>query len=312
MVEYIYILYNDCYGGYSMNEDFIIELFKRYPESTEIGGTIFKMDDIKNENDINNKDLNIEYFMHYKITKNKIINMQTNKYYFISPFCTELRDNQYLIDYIFERTLMKIIKNNDPTPYFYNELFQLDKDKFSQEITAEQIGELIELEHIKQKDILDFVPEIITIGQRHRRRNRQNQNNIINIKNNIYFYKNGFKQNDTYYKFKFNMNITKDNLYDIITSIDIDENLLNRILFDDINGNNSLLSIIKIKKIYNWKIREYDGTESVILNLPTDDLIDDLLNKIWETKDYKPKCKLTELLINKNKNLKELKQEIYN
>lgn len=310
MSEHIYILYNDCYGSFSMNEDFIIELFKRYPESTEIGGTIFEMKDIKNENDINNKDLNIEYFIHYKITEDKIINMQTNKYYYISPFCTELRDNQYVIDYIFERTFMKIIKNNDPTPYFYNALFELDKDKFSTEISAVQAGELNELEHIKQKDILDFVQNIITIGSRHRRRHRQNQNNIIKIKDNIYFYKNGFKQNDTYYKFKFDMNITKDNLYDIISTID--ESILDRILFDDVNGSNSSLAIRKIKKIYKWKISEYDGSESVNLNLPTDDLIDDLLNKIWETEDYKPKCILTELLINKNKNLKELKQEMYN
>lgn len=309
MSEYIYILYNDCYGGFSINESFLIELFKKYPESTDIGKTIFKINDLKNYDNTDINNLDIEYFMHYKITGNNIINTLTNQYYYISPICEQLRANQYLIDYIFERTLMKIFNNNEFTPYFYNALFQLEINKFTNEILIEEAGTLIELEHTKQKDILDYVPDIITVGRRHRRRQRQNQNNFINIKDNIYFYKNGFKRNDSYYKFKFDMNITKDNLYQIINSID--ENILDNILFDDINNGNTSLTIKKINKIYEWKISEYDGLESLKLNLPIDSIIEDLLNNIWETKDYKNKSILTELLINKNKNLNELRKNMY-
>lgn len=265
------------------------------------------MNNLENDNLLNIDNLDIEYFMHYKITENKIINTLTNQYYYISSYCEQLRANQYVIDYIFERTLMKLFNNNEYTPYFYNALFQVEINKFANEIPIEEAETLIELEHTKQKDILDFVPDIITVGRRYRQRQRQNNNNIINIKNNIYFYKNGFKQNDSYYKFKFNMNITKDNLYQIINSID--ENILDNILFDDINNSNTSLTITKINKIYEWKISEYDGLESLKLNLPIDSIIDDLLNNIWKTKDYKNKSILTELLINKN--LNELRQNMY-
>ena len=290
--EYLYIIYNADYGGYSMNMDFIIELFKRYPLHTEIGKQIFKMIKLK-ENDINYNansldNLDIEYFMHYVITKAKIINTKTNEYYYISEHCTDLRANQYLIDYIFERTFMKIIKNGEFTPYFLNSLFQFDKTQFSHQITEQEaIERLIELEHLTQKEIDDYVPAFI-IKRVQRRRIIEENNGQTFIKN-IKFYKNVY-----------------DTLSDIANGA-----LIDFILFYDINGSHALLSLDRIKKGYIWKISEYDGVESIKLSLPYDNIIEDLLNHIWKTENYEPKTNLTVSLIDKSKTLTDLAKDMY-
>ena len=67
----------------------------------------------------------------------------------------------------------------------------------------------------------------------------------------------------------------------------------------------------KIKKCYNWKIHEYDGSESIVLYLPFDTIIEDLLNNLWKTENYVNKSILSESLINKNKDLSELKKDMY-
>lgn len=313
--DYLYIIYNADYGGYSMNTDFIIELFKRYPSYTEIGRQIFRMKNIE-ENDINYNansldNLDIEYFMHYVITKDKIIDTKTNEYYYISEYCTEFRANQYLIDYIFERTCIKIIKNGEFTPYFLNSLFQFDKTQFSHEITEQEAGDrLIELEHLTQKEIDDYVP--VFIIKRVRRRRIIEENNGQTFINNIKFYKNGFKQNNIYYEYNTNINtnINKDNLYDALSDI-ANGALLDYILFYDINGSYASLSLDRIKKGYIWKVSEYDGAESIKLSLPYDNIIDDLLNHIWKTKNYKPKTNLTSSLIDKSKTLTDLAKDMY-
>ena len=61
-----------------------------------------------------------------------------------------------------------------------------------------------------------------------------------------------------------------------------------------------------------WKISEYDGSESIKLSLPYDNIIDDLLNNIWKTEDYTFKTNLTQSLINKEKTLKDLIHDMYN
>jgi hypothetical protein len=313
--EYLYIIYNADYGGYSMNMDFIIELFKRYPSHTKIGKQIFKMTKLK-ENDINyNKNsldnLNMEYFMHYVITENKIINTKTNEYYYISEHCTELRANQYLVEYIFERTFMKIIKNGEFTPYFLNSLFQFDKTQFSNQITEQEaIDRLIELEHLTQKEIDDYVPAFII--KRVRRRRIIEDNNGQKFINNIKFYKNGFKQNNIYYEYKtnINVNINKNNIFDTLSDI-ANGALIDFIIFYDINGTHASLSLDRIKKGYIWKISEYDGVESIKLSLPYDNIIEDLLNHIWKTENYEPKTNLTLSLIDKSKTLTDLAKEMY-
>lgn len=313
--DYLYIIYNADYGGYSMNTDFIIELFKRYPSHTEIGKQIFRMKNIEeNDNSYNANsldNLDIEYFMHYVITKNRIIDTKTNKYYYISEHCSELRDNPYLIDYIFQRTFIKIIKNGEFTPYFLNSLFQFDKTHFSHQITEQEAADrLIELEHLTQKEIDEYVPAIII--KRVRRRRIIEENNGQQFIKNIKFYKNGFKQNNIYYEYNTNINtnINKDNLFDVLSDIS-NGALLDYILFYDINGSHASLSLDRIKKGYIWKVSEYDGAESIKLSLPYDNIIEDLLNYIWKTENYESKTNLTSSLIDKSKTLKDLAKEMF-
>jgi hypothetical protein len=306
----MYILYNSSYGGFSMNRDFMIELLKRYPPHTDIGKTIFQFGEACEIDFIKKKleKLDIEYFMDYIIHHNNIINIKDKLIYDIRNYDTELRSNQKVIEYIFERTYFKIIQNNEFTPYFYHAIFQLDMEKFSTILTEENHNELVDLEYTTQENIYSY--KIEKILKRSRRRRIIENNNTTKDLSHIKFYKNGFKINDTYYKFTFDVNITLDNLFEIISNI-CDGSLLDYIFFDDINGEYATLSIQRIKCGYIWKISEYDGSESIKLNLPYEDIISDLLNKLWNTENYNTRTKLTDYLINKQKTLKELSNEMY-
>lgn len=306
--DYVYILYNSTYGGFSMRREFLIELFKIYPAHTEIGKKIFTMEKINNQEIFKKENLETEYFIHYMITDKYIIDTHNNEYYYISELCSDLRANQELIQYIFERTYLKIINNDEFTPYFYNALFQFDKIKFTKEITEEEANtRLIELTQLSQDEIYDFTPENI-VNRRRRRHIIKNDNN--RLPKNIIFYKNGFKQNDSYYEFTFDINITKNNIYDILSEIN-DCILLDYILFDDINGSCASLSIEKINKSYEWKISEYDGSETVRLSLPYKNIIEDLLNHIWKTESYENKTNFASQLIDKSKTIQDLLKNIY-
>ena len=310
--NHIYLLYNLSYGGFNMNRDFLIELFKIYQAHTEIGKTIFKCDKYYDENFIKKKldKLDIEYFMNYAITGNYIINIKDKLVYYISEECANLRSNQYVIDYIFERTVLKIINNNEFTPYFYHALFQLDKDKFSSVISNQENHELIELEHISQQDIYTYKLEKKLKRNRRHRIIEDNNGNVTTDLSHITFYKNGYKIDNIYYKFNFDIDINKNNIYDILSNIN-NGAFLDYICFDDINGYSASLSIAKIKLGYKWEIDEYDGSESIKLSLPYEDIIDDLLNKLWNTENYDTKTKLSDKLIDKLKTLKDLSKEMY-
>ena len=312
--NYTYIIYNSDYGGYSMNRDFLVELFKRYVMDKNIRDKLFNFENKNNNNDnLNEDDLETEYFLNYRITNERIFDISNGTNYYLSEHCTEFRSNEYVINYIFERTLLKILNSNEFTPYFYRVLFQLDRDKFSTQIQNENdLVNLVELENVSQESIHNCNLQIIY--NRARRRHILIRNNVPNIDlTNIKFYKNGFKlinQNE-YYKFTFDININQNNMYEILSEID-NGALLDFILFDDINGSHSSLSLDRIKKGYMWKISEYDGSESIKLSLPYDNIIDDLLNNIWKTEDYTFKTNLTQSLINKEKTLKDLIHDMYN
>ena len=298
--DYIYIIYNESYGGFAINRKFLIELFKKYPVHTEIGQNIFDSmkensnyfkdeNDIKNdiENDTKNNIKNdVENYLHYKITKKYIIDTINNTTYYVSKYCDQLRSNQYLIDYIFERTLNKIKKNNEISLYFYKKLLfnnKLNYNKFSTKINDDT--ELINYDKF-------YVDE-----------------NDDEIYKDYKFYKNGFKilKNNEYYRFNFDIkNITKENIYD--TLYNIDNNLADSIFFDDINDIHSQLSFEKVKKIYKWNITEYDGLETIHVKLPYHDIIKELLNYIW---NKNISTSIVESLINKEKTIEELVSEIY-
>ena len=333
MSEYIYVISNACYGGFGMRPRFLIELFKFYSHNAEILSKIFnirkieenfdlqteinkcKSDDIcsddDDDDDVYGYNKNIEYFMDYVIIKNNIYDLKNNTYIYISSNCTQLRSNQYVIEYIFERSVKKIINNNEFTPYFYNLLSCNEPAKYCTKLENNQIEQLIDITSEFENDILTYNTNNNINNNKpiKKRKNRHIIKQNINI-DDYKFYKNGIKKisENSYYKFNFDTNITKDNIYDIFEKYDI---ILENILFDDINYTYASLMCEKIKKCYNWKIHEYDGSESIVLYLPFDTIIEDLLNNLWKTENYVNKSILSESLINKNKDLSELKKDMY-
>lgn len=331
-----------------MKPRFLIELFKFYAHNPEILSKIFNIQKIEenfdlqteidkynnvnkdksdeNDNKINDDvynfddgscdyNKNIDYFLDYVIIQNNIYDLKNNTYIYISSHCTELRSNQYVIEYIFERSVKKIINNNQFTPYFYNLLSFYEPAKYCTKLENNQIDELIDITSELENDILSY-----NINNNKPIKNRRNKN-IDDYK----FYKNGIKKisdntptsllgstldvkRNSYYKFNFDTNITKENIYDIFKKYDF---ILENILFDDINNNCASLMCEKIKNCYNWKIHEYDGSESIELELPYDTIIEDLLNNLWQTENYVNKSILSEFLINKKKDLSQLKKDMY-
>jgi hypothetical protein len=267
---------------------------------------------------------NIDYFLDYVIIKNNIYDLKNNTYIYISSYCTELRSNQYVIEYIFERSVKKIINNNQFTPYFYNLLSFYEPAKYCTKLENNQIDELIDITSELENDILTYnINNNKPIKKRRNLHITENKNKNKNI-DDYKFYKNGVKKisdntssllgstldvkRNSYYKFNFDTNITKDNIYDIFEKYDF---ILENILFDDINDNYASLICEKIKNCYKWKIHEYDGTESIELELPYDTIIEDLLNNLWQTENYINKSILSEFLINKKKDLSQLKKYMY-
>ena len=332
MSEYIYVISNACYGGFGMRPRFLIELFKFYAHKPEILSKIFNIrkieenfdlqtkidkynsdirdnsdDDDDVDDDVYGYNKNIEYFLDYVIIKSNIYDVKNNTYIHISSYSTELRSNQYVIDYIFERTIKKIINNDEFTPYFYNLLSCYEPAKYCTKLENNQIEQLIDITSEFENDILTYnINNKKPLKRRIKRNIIEKNKNIDDYK----FYKNGIKKisENSYYKFNFDTNITKDNIYDIFEKYDF---ILENILFDDINYTHASLMCEKIKNCYKWKINEYDGSESIELYLPYDTIIEDLLNNLWKTENYVNKSILSESLINKNKDLSELKKDMY-
>jgi hypothetical protein len=313
-MSYQYVLYNTCYGGFSVNTQFLIELFKHAYTENKIAD-IFKIEKLEKtkeeilqkiqKNDDYDSDIdgdNIEYFSNYIITQNKIYNFDDNTYIYISPYNDQFRSKQFVIEYIFDRCIKKILKDNNFTPFFYNLLSKIKPEIYAN-IYDEKEQNYSDLIYIEPS----LLEEINSFSCEHKILKRlKNVDDIHDVK----YYKNGIKINDKYYKFKFDTNINKDNIYDVLNSLDYDE-FINYLLFHDINGGHADLSIEKIKTCYDWNIREYDGQESVIVKLPYEKIIHDLLNKLWNTENYQPQCILSNELINKIKTLEETKKEMY-
>lgn len=322
---HIYILYNNSYGSFAMNRKFIIELFK-YVCNTANMTEIFnieklnttkeeilkkilkkikdndtesdKHDDIESDKhddtESDNHDDNIEYFSDYMITKNKIYNFKNNTCIYISPYQLQLRSNQFVIEYIFERCVKKIIKDDNFTPFFYKFLSNLKPELYATKLESSENTQLINLD-------LSLLEEINKFSYEYKLHNIFTNTDVTNIQ----YYKNGIKINDEYYKFKFDTNLNKDNIFDIL------DNLRDYLFFHDINYKHSNLNIEKIKSCYEWNIHEYDGKESIIIKLPYVKIITDLLNKLWNTENYERKSILSDDLINKIKTLEEIREEMY-
>jgi hypothetical protein len=251
------------------------------------------LSDLKEENIIYYKDCII-----VDIIDRILYDFTNNKKYYLNSYKTDFRSNQSIIYYIFQKGVDKIKKNNIFTPYFYNLLLLLNINNYCDEIENDKTLEIIDS---------NMYDEIINFKYKTKLPRSLNKD----IDHTKYIcYKNGLKFNEKYYKFNFDFNITKDNIYDILKKIDNEENLINFILFEDINDKYSYIKIEKINSYYDWHIHEYDGNENVIQKLPYKKIIEDLLNKLWKTENYINSSILTDTLVDKTKTLKELNHDM--
>ena len=310
-MSHIYVLYNSCYGSFGMNRKFSIELFK-YVCDTANMTEIFDIDKLNTtkeevlkkikdyDKEYDNKEYdNVEYFSDYMITEKKIYNFINNTCIFISQYRTDLRSNQFIIEYIFERCVKKIIKDDNFTPFFYKFLSKIKPEIYATKLESSETTQLINLD-------LSLLEEINKFSYDHKLLKRLTNTDVLNIQ----YYKNGIKINDDYYKFKFDTNINRDNIFDILDNLQGNE-IRDYLFFHDINYKHSELRIEKIKSCYEWSIHEYDGQECVIIKLPYVKIITDLLNKLWNTENYDKQTILSDDLINKIKTLEEMRKDMY-
>ena len=305
-MDHQYVLYNTCYGGFAVSQKFLIELFKYAYDNNKISD-FFKIEPLKTTKEQIIEELkeydeynNAEYFQDYMITEEHIYNFKNNTSIYISPYNYNIRSKQFAIEYIFDRCCKKIVKDDNFTPFFYQFLSKLKPTIYGIKIEDSDINQLVNIDD-------NLIENINTFDFQHKipRKLLNNDSKYDEIK----FYKNGVKINEDYYKFKFDINLNKNNIYDILYNID--EDLFDFLLFYDINDKHSKLSVEKVKTCYDWSIHEYDGREDVMLKLPHDKIIEDILNKLWKTENYINKSVLTDSLIDKVKTIKELNEDKY-
>jgi len=100
-----YVIYNDYYGGFNFNYDFILSLFKRYPPDTPEGAKLFK---IYYDEPTEIKTTSYFYDDYILLYQNEDIasyikNIKTNKIYIIVTYMQEHRANPDIINFLFER-----------------------------------------------------------------------------------------------------------------------------------------------------------------------------------------------------------------
>jgi len=107
-----YVLYNNCFGGFSFDHKFIQELFKRFLPTTPEGMELFSeisSDEKQNETEtipfFDDYHFIIEYDFDGCILKNLnyIKNIKTNKLYYLTEHMEKHRANPNIIKFLFER-----------------------------------------------------------------------------------------------------------------------------------------------------------------------------------------------------------------
>lgn len=153
MLSYTYVLYNSCFGGFSFNQNFLLELFKRFPPHTPEGQDFFpdteqtksgRFEKCKTEPFFGDYHFLIEedsYVYKYSdnYEPNYIINLKTDKIYFINTHMEKHRANKNLIQFLFERA------------------DRLTEDQFNQEYEK-----LISKTYFEEEKMLIVMPDGVT------------------------------------------------------------------------------------------------------------------------------------------------------
>ena len=260
-----YIIYNACFGGYEFSFDFFKEVFQRFPPSLNKEQTLFRL--------AYSQTISLDEYMqrhffddyYFLIEKERetcdefpyyIFCKTTESIYDIDLRNETWRTNMTIIGFLFEKIQKKLFNGEKPTREFYK-LYA----EFSMKIGI----------HSNKKTVTVVDGSSINITN-------ITFSGLTCIRDNVCAKFNVYDEKYIVFADKcFKMEYNSANWY-------TDVNLLNYMLFKDINGTHASLGIIEIPDGFEWKIREYDGAESIIFSLPKDQMIKELLELLKQNK----------------------------
>ena len=110
MTTTTYVLFNNCFGGFSFNHNFVLDLFKRFLPTTSEGAELFPEIPFNKNQTVtipffDDYHFIVEYEYDGSVYKefNYIKNIKTNKFYFVQTHMEEHRANPNIIKFLFER-----------------------------------------------------------------------------------------------------------------------------------------------------------------------------------------------------------------
>jgi hypothetical protein len=135
-----FVLYNTCIGGFSFNRKFILELFQRFPPHTPEGQVIFTERESEDCQHLLQW-VRTPFFDDYhfliededdnEYESGNIINVKTEKIYFLNRYQDDQRANKDLIAFLFERAekMTEEVFNSEYDKVLSKFLFESERDK---------------------------------------------------------------------------------------------------------------------------------------------------------------------------------------
>jgi hypothetical protein len=167
MTTTTYVLFNNCFGGFSFNHNFVLDLFKRFLPTTSEGSELFPETNFyKNQTEtipfFDDYHFIVEYDYDGSMYKefNYIKNMKTNKFYFLQTHMTEHRANPNIIKFLFERAdaLSEEEFNSEYDKLISKTMFPSEREQ----IVSPDCSKKFTIHNWKNCDIL--VSHFLTIG----------------------------------------------------------------------------------------------------------------------------------------------------
>ncbi len=317
-----YLLLNTCYGGPSYKMDFVKEIFYKFPPNTDIGKKLFPPTKPHNDNNLiihklffkndgytyfNMGLAKVEYEQESKLSdstmssdttdsdndnensnSNYIFETTTNTHYYLSPYNSSWYKNQQLIQYIMHRKDNQII--SESTGKFTSDFYKLLDYSLCNYIefnnTIDTNADTNNLDnHIIQ---LDYTKEL---------KYRQTELFKLTIFPNNYLEKTIYNENQELIKTVFGKFTFDESNW---RHHEIAHKIYSKIYLTDVCGSLCKFQICRFDSELTFNINEYDGSESVSVELPNDKIITELVQLYKGLLDIKDLSKFTQLLLDEN------------